>query len=178
MHFGREDNNMNKVTNYLIFIIAGMLLLSGCSGPDQYEWIPWYKFRGYCYLKLNLRVDSQPADAKVFINGVYEGTTPYSFVYESAPHIAGEKRKLTMPQDGSIQYQTRKTQFLGESDIEIMVVKQGYKPRKKTITIEDYFRSDSLDHEQTYAKSIKLTYHLKKQGWSIFRRGKVESDID
>ena len=160
---------MNKVAKHLIFIITGIFLLSGCSGPDQYEWIPWYQFRGYCYLKMNLTVDSQPADAKVFINGVYEGNTPYSFVHESAPHIAGDKRKLTMPQNGSIQYETRKTQFLEETQIEIKVVKQGYKPIIKTITIEDYFRVDSLDHEQTYEKSIKLTYELKKQGWSIFR---------
>jgi hypothetical protein len=169
---------MNKSTKNLIFIIAGILLLSGCSGPDQYEWIPWYQFRGYCYLKLNLSVDSQPQNAKVFINGVYEGNTPYSYVYESALHIAGEKRKLTMPQDGSIQYETRKTDFLGETQIEIMVVKQGYKPKSKIITIEDYFRSDSLDHEQSYNKSIKMTYHLKKQGWSIFGHGKVDSVIE
>lgn len=169
---------MNKSTKHLIFIIAGILILSGCSGPDQYEWIPWYQFRGYCYLKLNIDIESQPSDAKVFINGVYEGITPYSYIFESAPHISGEKRKLTIPHDNSIQYETRKTKFLGETQIEIMVVKQGYKPEKKAITIEDYFRSDSLDHEQSYNKSIKMTYHLKKQGWSIFSDGKVESDIE
>ena len=168
---------VNVMRKLIILCILGstFFMTGGCSAPDQYKWIPWYEFRGHCYLTMNITVDSLPAEAKVFVDGTDRGTTPYTLVLESAPYIAGEKRKLTIPQDGSILYATRMTKFLGKTKTEIMVVKDGYKPVKETITLEDYFRSDSLDHEKKYKKAVRLTYSLKEKGWSIFSRGKVKS---
>ena len=157
-----KDKDMKKLLLFYILSSAALMIV-GCSSPDQYEWIPWYTFRGHCYLELNIAVDSQPADAKVFINGCYKGNTPNSFVYESAPYIAGEKRKIPVPQNGSVRFETRDTEFLKKTKIEIMVMKQGYKSMKKTIIMEDNFPSDALDHEKKYEKSIRLTYSLKKQ---------------
>ena len=168
---------MKKLTIFSI-LCAAFLMSGGCSAPDQYTWIPWYAFRGHCYLKMNIAVSSLPTEAKVFVNGVYKGTTPYTFVYETAPYIAGEKRKLPDFQDGSVQYETRDTKFLEETKIEIMVVKQGYKTRKKTIIMEDNFPSETLDHEKRYEKSLRLTYYLKEQGWFSPGQGKVESELE
>ncbi len=162
-----------------IFILcAAFLMICSCSAPDQYPWIPWYTFRGHCYLKMNITVSSLPAQAKVFVNGAYKGTTPHTFVYETAPYIAGEKRKLPAVQGGSVQFETRDTEFLEETNIEIMVVKQGYKPVKKTIIMEDNFPSDALDHEKKYGKSLRLTCYLKEQGWFNLGRATVESVLE
>ena len=159
-------------------LCAAFLIIGSCSAPDQYTWIPWYAFRGHCYLKMNIAVSSLPSEAKVFVNDVYKGTTPCTFVYETAPYIAGEKRKLPVPQDGSVQYETRNTEFLEETKIEIMVVKQGYKTMKETIIMEDNFPSDALDHERKYERSIRQTFYLKEQGWFNPGQGKVESELE
>jgi hypothetical protein len=168
---------MRRLT-ILIILWAVFSVIGGCSAPDQYTWIPWYAFRGHCYLKMNITVSSLPGEAKVFINGAYQGTTPHTFVHEAASYIAGEKRKLPAVQDGSVRFETRDTEFLGETQIEIMVVMQGYKPMRKTIIMEDNFPSEALDHERRYEKSIRLTYYLREEGWFNTGKGKVEFEIE
>ena len=168
---------MKRLVIFSIFC-ALSLIIGGCSAPDQYPWIPWYTFRGHCYLKMNIAVSSLPDQAEVFVNGDYKGVTPHSLVYETASYIAGEKRKLPAAINSNAQFETRDTEFLEKTTIEIMVVKQGYKPMEKTIIIEDNFPSDTLDHERRYEKSIRLTYYLKEQGWFNPGQGKVESEIE
>lgn len=168
---------MKRLVIFSIFC-ALSLIIGGCSAPDQYPWIPWYTFRGHCYLKMNIAVSSLPDQAEVFVNGDYKGVTPYSLVYETISYIAGEKRKLPASLDGNAQFETRDTQFLEKTPIEIMVVKQGYKPMKKIIIMEDNFPSEVLDHERRYEKSMRLTYYLKEQGWFNPGGGKVKSEIE
>lgn len=153
---------MKRTCNFFIFIML-ILTVSGCSAPEKYKWIPWYEFRGHCYLKLHISVESLPDGAEVFVDGVEKGITPCSYIYESTRYIQGEKRELPMPEDGSSFFETRETEFLGETEIEIKITKQGFKPVNKTFILEDYFLSDSLDHKRIYEKSLKLSYDLKKQ---------------
>ncbi|HHO75051.1 MAG TPA: PEGA domain-containing protein, partial [Deltaproteobacteria bacterium] len=157
-----KRDSMNRRCIYFAVIML-VLTAAGCTAPDEYKWIPWYEFRGHCYLKLHISVESLPDEAEVFIDGVSKGTTPCSFVYESTRYIKGEKRKLPMPDGGSSFFETRETGFLGETEIEIKITKQGFKPVNKTLILEDYFLSDSLDHKKIYEKSLKLSYTLKKQ---------------
>jgi len=156
----RED--MNRIC---ILYVALMLILAtaGCSAPDQYPWIPWYDFQGHCTLKLNISVETAPEGAEVLIDGDIKGITPCSFVYEATQYIRGEKRGLPRPVEKSPVFETRDTEFLGENEIEIILSKQGFKPVSKTLILEDYFLSDSLDHRNTYERSLKLSYKLKEK---------------
>ncbi len=156
----RED--MNRICIFYI-VVMFVLAAAGCSAPDQYPWIPWHDFQGHCTLKLNIAVETVPDGAEVLVDGDRKGTTPCSFVYEATQYIRGEKRGLPRPEEKNPVFETRETEFLGETVLEIVLSKQGFKPVSKALILEDYFLSDSLDHRNTYEKSLKLSYKLKEE---------------
>ncbi len=166
-----------KTTVLNSVLIVLVLMLGGCSAPDQYGWIPWQDFRGHCALEMTITIDSQPPDAEVFVDGVYKGTTPYTLEYETSSYIAGQKRNQPQPNNVSRECETRNTRFLEETAIEIMVAKQGYQAMSTTIIAQDHFRSDSLRHGKRYEKAINLNYSLETEGWGLFHGGSVETII-
>ena len=168
---------MNRIFIHLCTIVL-LVVFIGCSAHDQYDWIPWYEFRGHCIVHSTVAVDSVPDNAAVFVNGVSKGTTPYSLDHETSLYIAGQKRDIPLPHDGGEQTETRNTRFLEETVMEIVVVKQGYEVLKRTILAEELFPSEKLRHGKTYEKDINLTFFLKKRGWFSFGSGTVESDLD
>ncbi|MGC9324206.1 MAG: hypothetical protein ACP5G0_05575 [Desulfomonilia bacterium] len=167
---------MKDLVKGSLFLImaAAMYLLGSCSGPSQYDWVTWYQWRGHCFTKLTVAVESDQPDSTVFVNDELRCSTPCSFELEAAPFVSGQERKLVSPSDGSISYETRNTEFESEHAFDIRVAKDGFKPLEETIVLEDFFESDTLRHKQHYTNKIKMTFHLVSQGQEDFRRVDIE----
>lgn len=144
-------------------LMAVMLAAGGCAVTAEDEsWAPWYEFRGYCRLELTVHVKSLPEEAEVYLGNDFIGITPCEVLIESAPCITGEKCKVSSPIDGRKKVLVRNTQFEDRNVYTLWVLKKGLTPMSKTIVLENFFPSVSLDHESQYKKSITMTFSWKQ----------------
>ncbi|MDT8272751.1 MAG: PEGA domain-containing protein [Desulfomonilia bacterium] len=154
----------------LIVAAAFMTLIGGCSGPSQYDWVSWYQWRGNCFVKLIVDVESDQAGSSVFLDGQRQCTTPCTLEFEAAPFVTGQERRLVSPTDGTVSYETRNTRFNSAHPKNIMVEKESFRPVETTIVLEDFFASDTLRHHEHYTRKIRMTFSLKTELQEDFRR--------
>ncbi len=156
----RGANTMKLRTLFLALLI---LASAGCAAPVQEEeWTPWYEYRGYCRLQLNVQVDSKPSGAQVYLGEDLVGTTPCSLVLEGAPVITGQKQAIASPVGGNTRYLVRDSRYHGQTVYTLQVAKDGYEPLAHTVVLENLFPADALVHDKLYEKSVTLIFELKK----------------
>ncbi|MFC2062287.1 PEGA domain-containing protein [Elusimicrobiota bacterium] len=120
-----EHNSKSPVTYWikkagLLSILAVNCLLVGVtvlwifkySKPGQYPEIPNAVSEDKNKVPANIKVDSQPAGVKVFMDGYYRGRTPIDFKVTSVENK--EEYKLTLIQQGYSKWERDITLYGGD----------------------------------------------------------------
>lgn len=145
---------------FLSSILLGLVVAAaaGCDVPYDQDRAIWYDFRGNCHLMLTVQIRSNPSGAEVYIGDDLKGVTPFSMILKAEPTISGSKCKFFSPVSGKTEHLIRATQFESRTPCTFRAVRKGYEHLSQTIIIEDFFPSETLQHDKKYEKAVTMTF--------------------
>jgi len=115
-----------KTTLFIFFFLA----IFGCAGPDtNRRWIvsPEYLAKQSFPVYTEVKVNSEPQGAKVYVNDVYQGTTPIVAKLEGRIERYYSERTIKYPHREDIDVIRELGNFGKAEYSEVIVYKEGYK---------------------------------------------------